>query len=94
MEVQDIGEFGLIERLAKIAPSHDKNQGLRQRLLISIGDDAAAWRGDSSIELATIDSLIQNVHFTLDTITFYDWLTIISEYHWITSSIHSRSRIP
>ena len=72
MEVQNIGEFELIERLVKTISSRDKNQGLRQSMIVGIGDDAAAWQGDSSIELATIDSLIQDVHFTLDTATFYE----------------------
>jgi len=72
MEVKDIGEFGLIERLAKITQSPDKSQSSWQKLLVGIGDDAAAWQGDSSIELATTDSLIQDVHFTLESITFHE----------------------
>jgi len=60
MKVSELGEFGLIDLLAKMAGSwHD------ERLLIGIGDDAAAWRGDTSIQLATVDSLIQDVHFSL-----------------------------
>ena len=57
MKVSELGEFGLIERLAKMAAAKDK------RLLVGIGDDAAAWQGDSSIQLATVDSFIQDVHF-------------------------------
>ena len=34
-----------------------------RQLLIGIGDDAAAWQGDGSIQLATVDSLIQGIHF-------------------------------
>jgi len=62
MKVSELGEFGLIDLLAKMAGSwHD------ERLLIGIGDDAAAWHGDASIQLATTDSLIQDVHFSLAT---------------------------
>jgi thiamine-monophosphate kinase len=57
MKVKDLGEFGLIDLLAKMAGGGDKH------LLVGIGDDAAAWRGDGSIQLATVDSFIQNVHF-------------------------------
>jgi thiamine-monophosphate kinase len=57
MKVSDLGEFGLIDLLAKMAAGRD------ERLLIGIGDDAAAWQGDASIQLATVDSLIQGVHF-------------------------------
>jgi thiamine-monophosphate kinase len=57
MKVSELGEFGLIDLLAKMAGGGDKH------LLVGIGDDAAAWRGDDSIQLATVDSLIQDVHF-------------------------------
>jgi thiamine-monophosphate kinase len=57
MKVSELGEFGLIDRLAKMADGED------ERLLIGIGDDAAAWQGDASIQLATVDSFIQGVHF-------------------------------
>jgi thiamine-monophosphate kinase len=57
MKVRDLGEFGLIDRLAKMAAGRD------ERLLIGIGDDAAAWQSDGSIELATVDSFIQDVHY-------------------------------
>ncbi len=61
MKVSELGEFGLIDLLAKMVGSgHD------ERLLIGIGDDAAAWYGDTSIQLATVDSFIQDVHFSLD----------------------------
>jgi len=52
-----LGEFGLIDLLAKMAAGGD------EQLLVGIGDDAAAWKGDTSIQLATVDSLIQGVHF-------------------------------
>ncbi|MDD4859117.1 MAG: thiamine-phosphate kinase [Dehalococcoidales bacterium] len=60
MKVTELGEAGLIDLLAKtIGAPADKN------LIISIGDDTAAWHGDNGIQLATVDSLVQNVHFTL-----------------------------
>ena len=68
MKVSDIGEFGLIDLLAKMVNSARDNKAESwQKLLIGIGDDAAAWQGDASIQLATVDSLIQGVHFSLDT---------------------------
>jgi len=60
MKVSELGEFGLIDLLAKMAYSaRDKH------LIIGIGDDAAVWHGDTSIQLATVDSFIQDVHFSL-----------------------------
>ncbi len=66
MKVSDLGEFGLIDLLAKMAyAAQDKEMGAWQQLILGIGDDAAAWYGDASIQLATVDSLIQDVHFSL-----------------------------
>ena len=53
-----MGEFGLIDLLAKMAGG-EKNE----HLLIGIGDDAAAWKSDAAIQLATVDSFIEGVHF-------------------------------
>jgi len=62
MKVSELGEFGLIDLLAKtVGISSDR------QLIIGIGDDAAAWQGDTSIQLATVDSFIQSIHFSLDT---------------------------
>jgi len=70
MKVSELGEFGLIDLLAKmIADSEGKKPTPRQPV-IGIGDDAAAWHSDASIQLATIDTMIQGVHFSLDTITW------------------------
>ncbi|MDI6814624.1 MAG: thiamine-phosphate kinase [Dehalococcoidales bacterium] len=66
MKVSELGEFGLIDLLAKIAYSSRGSQiASRQQLVIDIGDDAAAWYGDASTQLATVDSFIQDVHFSL-----------------------------
>jgi len=67
MKVSDLGEFGLIDLLAKMSYGvPDKKIKSWQQLILGIGDDAAAWYGDTSIQLATVDSLIQDVHFSLD----------------------------
>ncbi|MGD9116647.1 MAG: thiamine-phosphate kinase [Dehalococcoidia bacterium] len=66
MKLSQLGEFGLIELLAKMAGDGD------ERLLIGIGDDAAAWKGDDSIQLATVDSFIEGVHFSRDTASWPD----------------------
>jgi len=58
MKVSELGEFGLIDLLAEMVGG-----GQDEHLLIGIGDDAAAWQGDASIQLATVDSFIQDVHF-------------------------------
>jgi len=65
MKVSELGEFGLIDLLAKMVNSSPGSQASRQQLIIGIGDDAAAWYGDASTQLATVDSFIQDVHFSL-----------------------------
>jgi len=60
MYVSVLGEFGLIDLLAKMAYSaQDKQLAPWQQLITGIGDDAAAWYGDASIQLATVDSLFK-----------------------------------
>ncbi len=71
MKVSELGEAGLINLIAGIVNgTRDKTLHSWQQLFLGIGDDAAAWYVDSSIQLATVDSLRQGVHFTLETM---DW---------------------
>jgi len=73
MKVSELGEFGLIDLLAKMANSgRAKHLPSWQQLIIGIGDDAAAWYGDGSTQLATIDSFIQDVHFSLGVASWED----------------------
>ncbi|MFC1846676.1 thiamine-phosphate kinase [Chloroflexota bacterium] len=65
MKVSELGEFGLINLLAEITGASQCT--VRQKLLIGIGDDAAVWHNRSTVQLATVDSLIEGVHFKLDT---------------------------
>ena len=73
MKVSKLGEFGLIELLADIvnkSTSASATSGSGYHLLLGIGDDAAVWRADASIQMATTDTLVQDMHFTLDTATW------------------------
>ncbi|HUV57085.1 MAG TPA: thiamine-phosphate kinase [Dehalococcoidales bacterium] len=67
MKVSELGEFGLIDLLAKMVHrTQDKQVEAWKQLIIGIGDDAAVWHGDASTQLATTDLLIQGVHFPSD----------------------------
>jgi thiamine-monophosphate kinase len=71
MKVKEIGEFGLIERLSKMTKqTEDRDKDAWRRLIIGIGDDATAYLSDSTIQLATVDSLVQDVHFSLSYISW------------------------
>jgi len=68
MKVSETGEFGLIARLQKMI----EKAGVANApgLLIGIGDDCAAWQCSGKTQLTTVDSMVEGVHFTLDTITW------------------------
>ena len=61
--ISDIGEFGLIDRIAAIAaPTLDAAPGLIE----GIGDDCAVYELSKSVlQLATTDLLLEHVHFDL-----------------------------
>jgi thiamine-monophosphate kinase len=67
VEVSEIGEFGLIERLASIlgreAPAD---------LTVGIGDDAAVWRAGDQYVIATTDTMVEGVHFEADAASWAD----------------------
>lgn len=75
MDVSELGEFALIERLtAKLgAPSSS-------RVILGIGDDAAAWRSGDSVRLATTDTMVAGVHFRPEWDTWRDlgWKALAS----------------
>lgn len=60
MEISELGEFGLIDRLTKELPiKHESTK-------LSIGDDAAILRPEKGCDvLVTTDLLLENVHFDL-----------------------------
>ena len=62
MKVSELGEFGLINHLAKMVSTPEDKQ-----LLVGIGDDAAAWKNNASVQLATIDSFTEGIHFPTGT---------------------------
>ena len=58
MNVSELGEFPLIDRLAAIAGAEPPAD-----LIAGIGDDAAAWQSGDTVLLATTDTLVEGVHF-------------------------------
>jgi thiamine-monophosphate kinase len=72
VKVSRLGEFGLIDLLAKMITAAKVDRLAPGRPLIGIGDDAAAWQADASIELATVDTMVQGVHFSPETTPWRD----------------------
>ncbi|MFH1381754.1 MAG: hypothetical protein ABIH70_02560, partial [Chloroflexota bacterium] len=73
VKVSELGEVGLIARLAEMIEKQrdDKVPSWRQ-LILGVGDDTAAWNCDGSIQLATVDALREGVHFTSDMLSWED----------------------
>ncbi len=66
MLLKDIGEFGLIRRIASALPPAPEH------VVVGVGDDVAVLEGlDGNYLLATIDAQVEGVHFRLDTTTAY-----------------------
>jgi thiamine-monophosphate kinase len=72
MKVSELGEFGLIDLLNKTIARSRRPSPAWKRLLIGIGDDAAAWEIIGPVQLATTDTMVQDVHFSLATTDFTD----------------------
>jgi thiamine-monophosphate kinase len=71
MKLSELGEFGLINLIHNSSTRHeDSRRAPWKEVLVGIGDDAAAWQSDNRIQLATTDTLVQNVHFDLDIINW------------------------
>ena len=71
MQIKDLGEFGLIERLNSMVTQDRRgpdNGALYDfRLLVDTGDDTAAWATAEATELFTTDTVVEGVHFTRET---------------------------
>ena len=69
MRVSELGEFGLIDLIRGNITRHENfGHAPWQEVIVGIGDDAAAWQSDNRIQLATTDTLVQDIHFALDVI--------------------------
>ena len=84
MQVRDLGEFGLIERLngmvtgQRRGPDNGAPHGFK--LLVDTGDDTAAWAASNATELFTTDTVVEGVHFTRETTPWPDlgWKSLAS----------------
>ena len=84
MQISDLGEFGLIERLNSMVTrgrrGPDNGAVHNFRLLVDTGDDTAAWAAAEATELFTTDTVVEGVHFTRATTPWPDlgWKSLAS----------------
>lgn len=65
VKVAELGEFALVDLLADlVASSRSKRSKSWRQVVLGIGDDAAVWTSDRPVQMATVDSLVEGVHFT------------------------------
>ncbi len=67
MDIEALGEFGLIDRIvARLgdAAAHE--------IVVPPGDDAAAWTVDAGLAVATVDTLTDGTHWRRDTMSMAD----------------------
>ena len=72
--IESLGEFGLIDRLARIV-GRSGIDPLRPNATgaVGIGDDAALWTPSRGVsEVLTTDALVEDVHFRLSTTSWRD----------------------
>jgi thiamine-monophosphate kinase len=72
MKVSKLGEFGLIDLIAKMIADARVDRLAADRPLIGIGDDCAVWRPEGALELGTVDTLFEGVHFNTETTPWRD----------------------
>ena len=84
MQIKELGEFGLIERLNSMVTRErrgpDNGAPYNFRLLVDTGDDTAAWAAAEATELFTTDTVVEGVHFTRQTTPWADlgWKSLAS----------------
>lgn len=73
MKVSELGQFGLIDRLAQmVEAARDERATSWRNLVDGIGDDCAVWRPEGLNVLAKVDCQVQNVHFKFDLVSWED----------------------
>jgi thiamine-monophosphate kinase len=71
VKVSELGEFGLIDLIDEMVGRKVADRaGYGKELLLGIGDDTAAWKCKGKTQLATTDTLVQDVHFKLERISW------------------------
>jgi len=72
MKLSEIGEFGLIDAIAGLLEKRQPRSRYPSLLLGAGEDDAAAWLTRPGVQVATADTLTQDIDFKLDLASWSD----------------------
>ena len=73
MKLTELGQFGMIEKIAGMIEKQRDNQAESwQNLITGIGDDCAVWKGETANQYAKVDCQVEGIHFSLDLISWED----------------------
>jgi len=84
MQIKDLGEFGVIDILARMAVDLRAGPGNAEAfsfdLAVDNGDDTAVWNSGRGKTLFTTDTMVEGVHFTRETTSWRDlgWKSLAS----------------
>lgn len=84
MQIKDLGEFGVIDVLARMAVDLRAGPGNADSysfdLAVDNGDDTAVWNPGRGKTLFTTDTMVEGVHFTRETTPWRDlgWKSLAS----------------
>ncbi len=86
-EVNSISEFELIRRLDSVLAEEMASISRRQNIVLGIGDDAAIIRPGEENQVITTDTMVDGVHFLMDSINMRDlgWKSLAANYSDIAS---------
>ena len=84
MQINELGEFGVINILKQMVvdqrSDHGNASNLSFNLIVDNADDTAAWTAGRGQTLFTTDTMVEGVHFTRETISWHDlgWKSLAS----------------
>ena len=71
-DVSSISEFELIRRLDFVLAEEMASVSRQQNIVLGIGDDAAIIRPGAESQVITTDTMVDGVHFLMDSISMRD----------------------
>jgi thiamine-monophosphate kinase len=73
VKINELGEQGLLKIIKEMVARSDRSTLLGEGdLILGIGDDAASWKTNEAVTLATTDTMVDGVHFSTEHLSWKD----------------------